>query len=60
MMMTSTPADRPLDAELRWLHDAYLQKVNAAVAAGREDLVNSLTQEFPDDALDLLLPRQSA
>jgi hypothetical protein len=52
MMMTSTPADRPLDAELRWLHDA--------VAAGREDLVNSLTQEFPDDALDLLLPRQSA
>lgn len=45
----------PFDAELIELHDSYVWQVNAAVSAGRDDLVWSLAQEFPDEALDLLV-----
>ena len=45
----------PFDAELTELHDSYVWRVNAAVSAGRDDLVCSLSQEFPDEAMDLLV-----
>ena len=47
--------DSPLDAELTALHDAYTWQVNAALAQGREDLAAEVAQDFPDDALALLV-----
>ena len=39
---------------LRELHDAYVWKVNAAVAEGRMDLVWELADEYTDEAVQLM------
>ena len=39
---------------LRELHDAYVWKVNAAVAEGRMDLVWEFADEYTDEALQLM------
>lgn len=39
---------------LRELHDAYVWKVNAAVAEGRMDLVWEFSDEYTDEALHLM------
>jgi hypothetical protein len=36
------------------LHDEYVAAVNAAVAEGREDLVDHLAEEYPDEALRIM------
>jgi phage shock protein A len=54
MTMRRRRAERPLDEQLAELHDAYAWRVNAAVAAGHEDLAEALVQDFPDEALELL------
>ena len=40
--------------QLRALHDSYVWEVNAAVGAGRLDLVRELSDEYLDQALELL------
>jgi hypothetical protein len=40
--------------QLRELHDAYVWKVNAAVAEGRMDLVWQFADEYTDEALRLM------
>lgn len=54
-MMMMQRADGPLDVELVELHDSYVRRVNAAVSAGRDDLAWNVAQEFPDEALPLLI-----
>ena len=39
-----------LAEDLRHLHDAYIFKVNAALAGGRSGLVAELAEEYMDDA----------
>jgi len=39
---------------LRDLHEAYVWKVNAAVAEGRMDLVREFAEEYTDEALQLM------
>ena len=39
---------------LRALHDSYVWEVNAAVGAGRLDLVRELADQFFDEALELI------
>ena len=46
-MPSSTAA---LAGDLRDLHDAYIFKVNAAVADGRSELVGELTDDYVDEA----------
>ena len=41
--------------QLRALHDSYVWEVNAAVGAGRLDLVRELSDQFLDQALELLV-----
>jgi hypothetical protein len=48
------PADSEQTVRLRELHDAYVWKVNAAVAEGRDDLVRRLSDEYVDEAARLL------
>jgi hypothetical protein len=48
------PADPRQTARLRELHQAFAWKVNAAVAAGREDLVDALCDEYAEEAVRLL------
>jgi hypothetical protein len=55
VMMTNPSPDSALDLELQLLHDDYVRQINAAVQAGRDDLAASLSQDFPEDALDLLV-----
>jgi hypothetical protein len=45
----------PLDERLPALHAHYTARVNAAIAAGRMDLVRDLTDECQDEALALIL-----
>lgn len=49
------PDDGSLDAELTALHDAYVWRINEAVSAGRDDVAWTLSQEFPDEALKVLV-----
>jgi hypothetical protein len=51
--------DDPLDDELTELHDLYVWQANAAVSTGRDDLAWELAQEFPDEALELLVRSRS-
>ena len=44
---------------LRELHDAYVWKVNAAVAEGRMDLVWEFADEYTDEALELMSTLES-
>jgi hypothetical protein len=39
---------------LRELHDAYVWKVNAAVAEGRMDLVHEFADAYTDEAMQLM------
>jgi hypothetical protein len=48
------PADPRQTARLRELHLDYAWKVNAAVAEGRLDLVDSLCAQYADDAIRLM------
>ena len=52
------PANSPYDVELVELHESYVWQVNAAVSAGSDDLAWDLAQDFPDEALELLVRRQ--
>lgn len=47
------PADALAD-ELRALRDGYVERTNQAVAEGREDLVQELSDEYADRALALI------
>lgn len=58
-MMMKQSAEGPLDADLNELHDAYVWQVNAAVSAGGDDLAWGVAQDFPDEALELLVRRRS-
>jgi hypothetical protein len=49
-------ADDPLADRLRALHEYYVDAVNRAVAAGRDDLVAELAADYPDAALALIAP----
>ena len=44
---------------LRELHEAYVWKVNAAVAEGRMDLVWQFSDQYTDEALDLMATLQT-
>jgi hypothetical protein len=56
---TSDPiADGPLVDRLRALHEHYVDAVNCAVAADRDDLVAELVADYPDEALALMVPGQ--
>ncbi len=48
------PADPRQTARLRELHQDFAWKVNAAVAAGRADLIDSLCEEYAEEAVRLL------
>jgi hypothetical protein len=48
------PADPRQTARLRELHQDFAWKVNAAIAAGREDLVDGLCEEYAEEAVRLL------
>jgi hypothetical protein len=48
------PADPRQTAQLRELHQDFAWKVNAAIAAGREDLVDGLCEEYAEEAVRLL------
>jgi hypothetical protein len=50
-MMPPTPIEERLVA----LHAHYIRRVNAAVAAGRMDLVQDLADGCEDEALELML-----
>ena len=41
---------------LHALHDEYIWRVNAAIAAGRPELARELADEYTDEALVLLAP----
>ncbi|MFC5951586.1 hypothetical protein ACFQH9_25300 [Pseudonocardia lutea] len=41
-------------AQLRLLHDEYVSAVNSAVEEGREDLVERLAADYPDEALRIM------
>ena len=45
----------PIDEQLPRLSAHYIWQINAAVAAGRMDLVRDLANDCQDEALDLIL-----
>ena len=45
----------PIDEQLPRLSAHYIWQINAAVAAGRMDLVRDLANDCQDEALDLML-----
>jgi hypothetical protein len=45
----------PIDERLPRLSAHYAWRINAAVAAGRMDLVRDLANDYQDEALDLML-----
>lgn len=49
--MPTSPVENALEA----LHDAYIERINAAVAEDRMDLVEELSDRYTDEALELLL-----
>ena len=49
-------ADDPLADSLRALHEHYVDAVNRAVAADRDDLVAELVADYPEEALALIAP----
>lgn len=48
------PADPRQTARLRELHEDYAWKVNAAIAEGRDDLIDALCEEYADEAIRLI------
>ena len=56
-MSTTDPlADDSLAERLRALHEHYIDAVNSAVAADRDDLVAELVADYPGEALALMAP----
>jgi hypothetical protein len=53
-MTTPRRDDGSLDDDLSALHDSSVWRVNAAVAAGREDLAREVADDYPDAALRLV------
>jgi hypothetical protein len=45
----------PIEIRLASLHAHYVTQINAAVAAGRMDLVEDLAGGYEDEALELML-----
>jgi hypothetical protein len=45
----------PIEERLVALHAHYVRRINAAVAAGRLDLVHDLVDEYEDEALEGIL-----
>jgi hypothetical protein len=45
----------PIEVRLASLHAHYVERINAAVAAGRMDLVRDLAGDYEDEALELML-----
>jgi hypothetical protein len=45
----------PIEVRLASLHAHYVGRINAAVAAGRMDLVQDLAGDYEDEALELML-----
>ena len=56
MSTTGPLADDPLVERLRALHEHYIDAVNSAVAADRDDLVAELVADYPGEALALMAP----
>ena len=50
----------PLDERLPALHAHYTALVNAAIAAGRMDLVRDLANDCEDEALEMILEAEGA
>jgi hypothetical protein len=48
------PCDGTLVDRLRALHEQYVDAVNRAVEAGRDDLVVELVADYPDEALAVM------
>jgi hypothetical protein len=48
------PADPRQTARLRELHQDYVWRVNAAVAAGRDEVVDALCAEYAEEAVGVL------
>jgi hypothetical protein len=48
------PFDGALVDRLRALHEHYVDAVNRAVEAGRDDLVAELVADYPDEALAVM------
>jgi hypothetical protein len=48
------PADPLQTDRLRELHEDYAWKVNAAIAEGREDLIDTLCEEYAEEAIRLI------
>jgi hypothetical protein len=48
------PTESDQIRRLRDLHEAYVWEVNAAVAEGREDLIERLVDDFAEEALRLI------
>lgn len=48
----------PIEERLRTLHAHYTSQVNAALAAGRFDLVQDLADACEDEALELMLSEE--
>jgi hypothetical protein len=48
------PFDGALVDRLRALHEYYVDAVNRAVEAGRDDLVAELAADYPDEALAVM------
>jgi hypothetical protein len=46
-----------IEARLRALHDEYAAAVNVAIDEGRDELVDSLADEFSEVALELMLDK---
>jgi hypothetical protein len=47
-------ADVELTAQLRQLHDDHVERANAAVAEGREDLLQELSDSYVEQAMALM------
>ena len=45
----------PIEVRLASLHAHYVERINAAVAVGRMDLVQDLAGGYEDEALELML-----
>jgi hypothetical protein len=45
----------PIEERLASLQAHYAERINAAVAAGRMDLVRDLANDYEDEALELIL-----
>jgi hypothetical protein len=54
MVSATDPFDGALVDRLRALHEHYVDAVNRAVEAGRDDLVAELVADYPDEALAVM------